>query len=468
MSDVEQYDCDEARAHYHQVRRGDVTIAELDRYDAHVADCEACQAFVLRMDGMLDAAVEVDPIDTVDIDQDDLFARIMGAVDADGDADSADEAEVADDSRPLEVIEADDDLVVPASPRRIYGTVALLAALFVAGLGVVLWMQQAPDSPLSEGGAITQDDSRNNSTDSDTTTLDKPDATPDSPSAPTAPAVAIAQLQPVDSGDEHIVIHASKQAKVEVDESDSATRIDLEHGTMLVEFAPSDNEPKSLEVTANGVEVRVVGTIFYVSDDNDHTVVGVVTGKVEVTTADGEQVFVTDGQEFDTEFGIRTAAPDQAKQAEAYVDVAAHREAVRRTQRKLDRAPEPSGKDVPPSAAEATNESRRNDREAGMSVLAATLRDQAAEAVRMRQYGDAAKLYEELIVELPSGHPAAMSARLDQSRLYMRQLGQPERAIPHLKRFIVDRPDDPATPPARETLCRILEARGKSDPACEE
>lgn len=438
----ERYDCEEARAHYHQVRRGDVTIEELDRYDAHVAECEACKAFVLRLDGMLDAATHVDPIADVSIDRDDMFASIMGAIDA----------EEAKPAPRLEVAVEEEDLHVPRSPRRYMAIAVLSAAIVVAGLGVALWMQSAPDAPLAPSELAQNND--------ETT------AQPQRPTQ-TVPTVAITALAQVDAPDkpESVRIHATEAAEVAVSRDETTTRVAIERGTMLVEFLPDREREESLTVQTSDLSVKVVGTVFYVSDDGESSTVGVVTGKVEVTTDDGESLFLTDGQEFDAEFGIRAAPREQRTDAEAYVNIERHKEALAAKVEPKRPAPKTVSKveEAPPKAPEADAKAAKES----MTVLATTLRDQAAEAVRMRQYRDAARLYEELIVELPSGHPAAMSARLDVSRLYMKQLDSPERAVPHLKRFIVDRPSDPAAPSARETLCRILESRGESDAACD-
>lgn len=458
----EHYDCEETRAHYHQVRRGEVTPDEMARYDDHLGDCEACQAFVLRMDGMLDAARDVDVVDEVAIDRDDLFSKIMADVEGDS-VDDVDQG-ATDGPRLREVSDADEELDIPRSPRRWVAVAMLAAALVVAGLGVVLWMEQAPDAPLDV--EIAQGDRETAPTadrELDETIEDKPsqglaDERP-----------TFAAMKPLLVEDESIRVFTAKPDEVAVSKKDDATSVNVKEGTVLVEFTPKDPRSEKLAVRAGELTVRVVGTIFYVHRSTAGSIVGVVTGKVEVTTQEGESLFLTDGQEYDADGGIRTAREATRDEADAYVDVDAHdaRLAARR-----DSAPTPV--EPPPSSAERAERAERvepeasGDEERGMSVLAQTLRDQASEAVRMRQYSDAARLLEDLIVELPSGHPAAMSARLDLSRIYMRQLDEPTRAVPHLKRFIVDRPDDPATPSARTTLCRILEAEGETDTACEE
>ena len=94
------------------------------------------------------------------------------------------------------------------------------------------------------------------------------------------------------------------------------------------------------------------------------------------------------------------------------------------------------------------------------------LRKQAQKALRERDYQRAAKSYERLLERLPRGHNERASIRLELARLYMRYLGQRERAIDHLREFVEQHPLDVAAPSARRQLCQLLGMRASKDPAC--
>jgi ferric-dicitrate binding protein FerR (iron transport regulator) len=66
-------------------------------------------------------------------------------------------------------------------------------------------------------------------------------------------------------------------------------------GQLEVEVEP--DRGIQLSVLTEEATVRVIGTRFTVDRSDAHTVVGVERGKVEVTCSDGEQVFLTAGQQ---------------------------------------------------------------------------------------------------------------------------------------------------------------------------
>ena len=109
----------------------------------------------------------------------------------------------------------------------------------------------------------------------------------------------------------------------------------------------------------------------------------------------------------------------------------------------------------------------REVQRAGVSARApgpATLRLEAEEAMRRRNFSGAAGHYEDLLRLLGPRDRAAATVRLDLALLYYRQLGDERRAIEHLTYFADTWPDDMAAPIAISELCRLLgESRAQSD-----
>ena len=76
------------------------------------------------------------------------------------------------------------------------------------------------------------------------------------------------------------------------------------------------------------------------------------------------------------------------------------------------------------------------------SLLALPRAGREEKALRERDYSRAAKNYERLLERLPKAHNERASIRLELARLYMRYLGQRERAIDHLREFVEQHPLD--------------------------
>jgi hypothetical protein len=96
----------------------------------------------------------------------------------------------------------------------------------------------------------------------------------------------------------------------------------------------------------------------------------------------------------------------------------------------------------------------------------AELLESGRRAMAARDYAEAANHYEALLGEMPGTDPASMTIRLDLARLYRQHLDEPERAIGHLRTFVMNRPDDVAAPSAVRELCRLLSATDERDPLC--
>lgn len=476
--------CRDVRRHTFDYRRGELQDAEQRKFEQHVEACEKCQDYVDRVEGMLDAAAIQDFAES--IDRDSLFDRIIAEArepredDSDiqqdagpiGDREDAEDRQQFDRDRMFDRITADIDRgdagsfnekdgergnVVrlgqygddkeeeqrseepPRPPRRSLAAyvVAALAAGVVIGLALPFFFSEEPAAPTDE--LAHKEESEPARAPVDARRIDLVDLT----------------AQPTPSKIDDVRVFGEPRANWSIRTQGAKRRLDLTAGTVLVEFVPRGD--RELEFVADRFTVRVTGTIFYASAEED--LVGVVTGSVEVDTPDGETVMLVDGQEWVDGVGLRQAARTVREEAELHVDVERHQIALRearnaetRSAPPRDRPPEAPRPPMSPEVVETPTED---------------LRRAADRALRAKRYAVAAQYYERMVEELSAADPANASLRLDLARIYIRHLDQQQRAVLHLRRFVNDRPGDPATPSARSELCRIVTDAGIDEPLCE-
>ena len=253
-------------------------------------------------------------------------------------------------------------------------------------------------------------------------------------------------VAPVEIDDEEVGVYASEGAKFTMSEG-LDKRLKLEEGTVLVEFVPQSGG--RLTVEAGGLEVRVVGTIFYASTDAGG-VVGVVAGEVVVTPESGAPTSVKAGQEYRVQGGLQAASADRVAEAELHDDVERHLDML---------AARAVVKDAPIGPRKVVAPKR-------LSPENAQTRDDANRRIREGDVEEGAAMLEKLLAKLNASDPIAGSIRLDLARIYLKRLGRPQQAAIHLRRFVTTRPNDAATPLARDEYCRILRNSGRTDEIC--
>ena len=480
------HDCETIREMVFNYRRGELSELDAALFEESLLACHDCATYVGRIIDMLDVSVEAEaqvyverPIDASFADS--LFDSIAAQIEApafDDDDEDMDEEEgvdntpnppvrlefVSQEKRDEEAI--DDELFnfedgAQASRWPRY----LAAAAVLLGLGIGALVLKPWEKSAAQDDAIAENDQ-----DGAADNLEAISATPDA-----ALAKAFQQLQPQNKANDTIKVFASAGAKWKLEGKAPDHKLRLEQGTVLVEFLPKgDNE--HLHVISGETEVAVLGTVFYVSaeepGEDKPARVGVITGKVRVKQpAAGKEepveVMLEDGQESKGGVQIRAIEPGMKQQTEAFVDIKAHQKALAerneppKEHAKVDVEVEPPVKVKPEEdqkvAATTPVRKATSDEE---------LRKQAQKALRERDYQRAAKSYERLLERLPRGHNERASIRLELARLYMRYLGQRERAIDHLREFVEQHPLDVAAPSARRQLCQLLGMRASKDPAC--
>ncbi|MFU8804058.1 MAG: zf-HC2 domain-containing protein [Bradymonadaceae bacterium] len=418
----ESVQCNEARELFYDLRRDELEGDQQLRLEEHLEGCEACRDHRMRLVGMLDSAAATKPAEEAPFDKGELFESIMGAVN-----EPEVKLAVAEEKTTFE------DGVSDYRRRAPWGfIVAAVALCFLA----VMLVPRLIDEP--EPGPTTNDEHLLELVLDD----EADDLVP-----------ALANLEVQELGSEVISIFASPMAKWHLEGEDDLD-LRLESGELLVEFLPREN--MTLTVSTPDFQARVLGTVFYLSTERQR--LGVVSGAVEVKARGARDDMnirvLKKGEEIGTELIIDGIPGEDMQAARGYVDIDGHEEKVSslRAAAVVDK-PVASRADAPPRPAR--NNARRD-----------RLWRDASEAMGGRRYGEAARHYEALLNEIPSSDPASMSIRLDLARIYRQHLDRPERAVGHLRTFVMNRPDDVAAPSAVQELCRILAVTNERDPLC--
>lgn len=418
---------------------------------------------MMRLAQTTDAANQADaslwldsPID--DARADSLFDAISAAI---GAQDTQDQEAPAQDNLiqlrfpQLEADAANDDddhaLDVPA-PKRWQPALGFAAAAAVLAIGA-WWLQQHNAQPAQT--LPTQ--------------LAQPsEQTPAPPKTdtpvPDAPALDLGQLKLASqdvAAKEAIKVMASEGASWTITQAPKSKQytLTLAQGTVLVEFVPRGGE--SLRVLAQGTEVQVVGTVFYVSTApkaNKNARVGVLSGKVrvkrELQSDDARtSVELTSGQELTGADDTTPIPQTQLTEGDKLIDLKAHEQKLAQiasNQPTLEVEPLPQ----PPRQAPVAPKSERLDE----------LKQKAQMALRARDYANAASYYEQAL--RLSGQSEAAMMQLELANLYVTHLNQPNRAVRHLKQFVAQNPKDIATPTTRKQLCRLLKSDAQDEPLC--
>ncbi len=527
-----KHDCDKVREHLFDARRGELSDIDAALLEEEMLGCPECARLATRLWDMLDAAAEAEAEDWLpelaeDGFDDRLFASIEAALD-DAEVirpfpetlpelnDSEDESFDGDDDRTAKVV----------TPW--WWSAAAVAAVVLVGLGVAFWVGAGSDggAPLPDVAAPTM--------------ARAPESTPS------------------------VGLLASSDAKYTF-EPGAPHRLVLERGVVLVDFLPVDGQEMVAHV--GGLDVDVVGTVFYVSASTEEgPSVGVLAGEVQVSSDSGKAVPVKPDQRVTVELRPEPIPQAERQNLTAFVDLERHNMTLKnlragRVEPKNDDAPQkvaqaPIEEEAPKAAEdEAPNEApketpsntpkvtstqvqapkdspprrraapaqppvaRRSPKaadkppverapkaqgepkevqpkppapepeasgpagvEPGKSdppgdndpqketkappVAPKSLSQQAREAMRRGEHQKAAELYERALSSRGGASRAAASLRLELARLYQTRLGQPARAVGHLRAFLRFHPNDAAAPIARRQLCRLLGSRADSEPLC--
>ncbi len=470
--------CDPIRDLAFDYRSGSLSDVEARRVDAHLDSCQACADYFSRVATLLEAPNTVAEEAEASIDADALFARITQQISGPAAAETMVFGETSEVTERFTAISEDQTFQLSADEIAARGTapeetatewaddtpasdntdwqtarrtgwfVAAIAAIFAAALGFGLLRETQSNG--SGDLPVLADSAR----------IELPSLSAPAPS---------------------IELRGTADARWSLDESGEEARVlRIDAGAVLVEYVPTDE--RGLRVVAPSTEFDVIGTVFYVDAREPETKVGVLTGAVQV---DGQTIA---GGEVRDDGGVRSLNASDNAEWQGHVDVAMHEvrlvaSAARRESITLldpaltaTDAPEreqelenaaatpPVAEHIPRAEPERSVERNEPSEELRPEPVPepVDLREEAELAMAQRRWQDAANAYESLI----RAGDGSSGTRLDLARLYLRQLDMPDRALPHLRRFVQDNPSDPVGDSARGELCRISEIRGMQEPLC--
>lgn len=433
-----QHDCHTLRAQLFDYRLGELSALDCAAFEERAAACPDCHLYVHRIIDMMnlasseDAWVEGDLEDDPEL-PDRMFANISATLGLD-----------VEHKRPPATVlkgvfgeiqdDEDEDVVAPRHRPLLLSAAALLLIGFGGVIGYRV-MTASDDAPTTSAPPIATQDVQ----------------PPTLPPKLAQEEPLLAQLEASVKTPRALKVFASKGATWRVSSpSAKAHVLNLEQGTVLVEFLPRSSE--SLKVITRGSTVDVTGTVFYVSqpESTKRAEVGVLTGEVKVRSVDRAsapaQTLAT-GQRVTLDGLQRIEALRDEDRAQPFVDLARHETLLASHQR----TPAPAAK-RPPRAADKLS----------INELSA----QARQALMQKHYERAATLHERLLKRLGPKSTTRATVRLELANLYLTHLNQRAQAVGHLKRFVYDHPYDVATPSARTRLCRLLGADADAEPAC--
>lgn len=494
---IKPHSCETIRDMVYNYRRGELSELDAALFEDTIASCPSCGRYANRIMGMLDSVNEVSPEDYLGQEispefKDDLFSSIMANIDSpestelvDGEMEQVNLHEPDVDTRTASsraVVQLDDymrgvkpdseldedDFFHTSSSRLTRFTMFAAAALLTVIGGAYFWSTQSPiehDEPSHLAFAPDDGDMVDNARDIkhlqafDGMRLEK--KTPDA-----------------------VKVFASNEASWRIEESTpGGYTLHLEQGTILVEFLPTKRE--KLQVISHDTRVNVVGTVFYVSAQDEHDEknarVGVLTGKVRVKPAPEQPVVeLEDGQQLQEDARISQVPDGTVERSKTMIDLEAHRAILKARARKApeqqDTQREPEVRVAEKRAPVQNVKSKQVVADKSLSPAAqdsatpddpvTRLQAEAKQALRDKDYSHATRKIEELLEVLPASHPERATYRLELARLFVRNSGKREEAIKQLRIFISEHPTDVAAPSARRQMCRLLGSRSAQDAEC--
>lgn len=445
----EAMECTNARELLFDHRQGRLDDMDLVLLEGHLEECAACRDHQMRLVGMLDSTAALQPAREVAFDKDSLFERIAREVKT-----PPVEAAPRDVAPPFNA--AKKAVQIHEEYQRRAPWPYIVAAIAACVLAIFLIPRLLVDPSLEPHGERMVE-----------LILESDEGTSTPEEAGLALAMVLANLGAQKLDSEIINIFASVGAEWRL-EGDKDLTLHLERGALLVEFLP--REDTTLKVMSPGLEARVIGTIFYVFAEEER--LGVLSGEVEVASSKSVQKEashrkVSPGKEVGPDLELSSIAPSTKASTDVYLDIRAHEAKLTALR---DAAP-PSSSAEPSRASDRAPLRPRKPSDQGSDKESeqgrrAKLLESGRRAMAARDYAEAANHYEALLREMPGTDPASMTIRLDLARLYRQHLDEPERAIGHLRTFVMNRPDDVAAPSAVQELCRLLSATDERDPLC--
>lgn len=437
-----------------------------DSIDAAIGaeTCDGDSEPDIRVDELFDAAREADEREWASFDSDALFDRISQHIDESprGEVRDREASSAADEN----VRPGQRDKVQLGNPRRRrpLRPMAWVAAAAAVGAALFLWWGQSADESAPMAPERTE------VADLAPPQVDQVEetqglaATPEADDEQVLAALPLSmpQMHRTPSARDSIRIFSSDDAEyLFVDAGASA--LELTEGSILVEYIP---EPDSeFTVQALSHRISVVGTVFFVAINGGNVDVAVLEGAVDVTAPDdsthqvgtGEFVAGVERGDLDAEF---------ISQAQRYVDLETHRQALIEASRPAVAQPEVEQPEVEESEVEEP-EVEEPDVTEPASPSPRALQQMALEAMHGGEYRRAVDLLQDALEQTAPAERANADILLELAGIHLRALDEPERAADYLRRFLTQWPDDPAAPAVRTQFCGMSVVDTSTEEICD-
>lgn len=465
--------CADAEALLFDYSRDELSPLKHLEVEEHLRACQACQDLAAHMKAMIDQAGKAQASDWSDLAPDPLFARIQRALTQ---SSPVEDEEVALEamfnaarnakaqswggfdedalfvriSRDIEEKKEEPEQISTRRPR-VWAMLAAAAGVVLMGAwGVYHFDALGADSEThfealradseTHFAPISQVEER---VPTDQEPINEP--TFEDAQREEVASLELPPLEAMPSLHDSLNIYASKNALYEVYEKNSAPRVALEEGTVLVEYLPQ--APQQFALEANGYTIMVTGTIFYVIQSTTSMEIGVYEGAVNVLTPEGETFELRAGEA--TWRGEQRRLEDEHyRSLEAYVDIVAHRRAL-----EPEQVPKTEPVSIPVSAKPRTPASRE-------------LRQEALDARHRGEYAEATRLLEQALEATPAEDMASADILLELASIHLRNRDDWKSASMYLERFLERWPDDVAAQAITNQLCLKSAVDKAEHPLC--
>ncbi len=359
--------CEDVQELLFELQRDELSDLKRAEVDEHLGTCQECAELAAKTGEMFEAAAEGDAQVWADIDPDPLFERIEATITEDSQPHASDDHakldemfeaaraadadtfasfdldalfdRIAQQTHPPTDTDANDqrsDDEQRSRPRRRRVWAAIAAA---ACATLIAWWGLSPDdpspddpSPVAPEAGQTADLATPEADESDQAGDEDQANQPDEKKQRVAtqepspsPAISVPSMQPAPTEKESVRLFASRDAEYAFDTDDEHPTVNLDRGSVLVEYLPGSTSQFS--VRARDHTITVVGTVFLVTIHDEEVRVAVFEGAVRVTSPDGATREVESAEYIAGEQrGELTEAV--TVQVERHVDLAAHRQAL--------------------------------------------------------------------------------------------------------------------------------------------
>ncbi len=443
--------------------RGDLSDLRKTAVEEHLSRCGSCEALRVKLEEMVSLGRQAPAELWAEIDQEEAYAAIVAGILEEGAGEGAAMMEarleegfqLAQEAGGEEFGEFDEEAlfgriaeavasgeqggqepaVEPWRPWRWVQAGVVAAAGVAVAFFWATWEPPPAEEPTGEEPVAIQIE-------------ETPQEEVPPPEAPPEPEVAsLPPLEEAISEGDRLRLFASEGARYQIDREEVPSEVQLDAGTVLVEYFPGGAQ-EEFAVAAAGSRVIVEGTVFAVTVEDRDLGVKVFEGAVRIIEAGGDHHYLEAGQSY---WRGRRELLDEAsvRAVESYVDLEAHR----RTLEALEEA-----RSAPPEVEPVVNVVVDEEgEEAPEERSPRRLRELALQALHDGDPPRAVGLLEQALAKTAPTEQVHGDVLLELARIHLHVLNEPQEGVKHLNQFVARWPDDPAADAIRLQFCGTRE-----------